>query len=177
MKMYFRRRARVGLLVIVALFVGGAAETFAASDTSGSTQESSITEAPEYRAPQGPLLADAQINAIVHREAAIAHEPSPSNIHAVDTSLKSAVEIEPHNVVPAAPDPGMAAVEASTVVVVSMHGNFTLTNARVPAGQEAPTGSVLTLILDAHTGQLEGRAVSDEEAPGFSGLGESRVLE
>jgi hypothetical protein len=177
--MHFSRRARIGLPVLLALLAGGAAETFAASGTSGATPtvEGPLAEAPEYRAPQGPLLADAQIDAIVHREAVTAQEPSPSDIRAVDTSLKSAVEIDPHNIVPTASDPGMAALEASTVVVVSMYGDFTLNNARVPAGRSAPTGSVLTLILDAHTGQLEGRVISDEEVPGFAELGENRVLE
>ena len=179
MKMRLSRRARAGLLaVLLALMAGGATETFASDSTPGTAPaEEPHAEAPEYRPPEGPLLTDTQIDGIAHREAAIAHEQSPSAIRAVDAPLKSAVEIDPHNVMPAAPDPGMAALEASTVVVVSMHGSFTLNNARVPGGRDAPTGSVLMLILDAHTGQLEARGISDEEAPRMATLGTARVLE
>jgi hypothetical protein len=109
--------------------------------------------------------------------ASLADVSAPSEVRAVDTSLRGAMEVDPHNVLPPAPDPGMAALEASEVVVVTMHGDFVLDNARVPHGQPAPTGKVLTLILDAHTGQVEGRAVSDDIAPGVASLGPARALD
>ncbi len=172
-------RSRAGLVVgLLALAAVGATETYAASN--GSTAAPVEEQQPgalEYTAPQGPLLTDAQVGEIADREAAGAEDASPSDVRAVDASLKSALAIDPHNVVPSAPDPGVAALEASAVVVVSMHGSFTLTNGRVPPGEPAPTGSVLTLILDAHTGQMEGRALTDEEEPGLAGLGALRALE
>jgi hypothetical protein len=163
----------------VALLAGGATETLAAGDGSGTTTpaEAPSAGAPTYTAPAGPLLADAQLDAIARRGAAVAGDASPVSIQAVDTSLRSAMEIDPHNSLPQAPDAGEAALEASTVAVVAMHGSFTLEDARVPPGRGAPSGTVLTLIVDAHTGQVEGRAISNEEAPGFAGLGQTRVLE
>jgi hypothetical protein len=173
-------RARLGLLTISAiLMAGGATATFAASSSpgTGSTSLEGHAEAPAYHAPEGALLPDAQLDEIAHREAALAQDGAPSEIRAVDASMKSAMEIDPHNVMPPPSDPGMTSLEASTVVVVSMHGSFKLANARVPSGRPAPTGSVLTLILDAHTGQLEGRAVTDEDPPGLTALGTRRGLE
>lgn len=172
-------RSRAGLVLgLLAIAAAGATETYASS--SGSAVVPAEEQKPgalEYTAPQGPLLTDAQVREVADREAADAEDASPSDVRAVDVSLKSALAIDPHNVVPSPPDPGVAALEASTVVVVSMHGSFTLNNGRVPPGKPAPTGSVLTLILDAHTGQMEGRALTDEEEPGLAGLGADRSLE
>jgi hypothetical protein len=165
-------------IALVAIAVLGATQTFASTGTSGAPVGEGVqAEAPKYEAPKGPLLADTQLTSIVRQVASLAHVAAPSEVHAVDTSLRGAMEVDPHNVLPPAPDPGMAALEASEVVVVTMHGDFVLDNARVPPGQPAPTGKVLTLILDAHTGQMEGRAVSDDVAPGVASLGAARALD
>jgi hypothetical protein len=162
-------------LVVV---VVGATGTLASGDSATPSAVEGIRAAPPvYTTPTGPLLPDAQLDTIAHREASLAQENSPSDIHAVDTSLRSAVEVDSHNVLPEAPDAGDAALDASTVVLVTMHGDFTLRDAKVPDGRQAPSGNILTLILDAHTGQLEGRAISDEQASGVARLGTGRPLE
>jgi hypothetical protein len=179
--LFDRVSKRVWIAVIVALLVlavGAATEAFASTSASGTpSAEEPHAEAPTYQVPQGPLLPDAEVSSIARHIAALANEQMPTDIRAVDTTLKSAIEINPQNVLPAAPDTGMEALENSTVVVVSMHGEFTLNDARIPQGKPAPTGTVLTLILDAHTGQLEGREIGNTEAPGIAALGASRVLE
>ncbi|MBA3808531.1 MAG: hypothetical protein H0X28_09095 [Solirubrobacterales bacterium] len=165
-------------IALVATAVLGVTQTFASAGTSGTPvgEGPHQAEAPKYEAPKGPVLADTQVTSIARQVASLAHVSAPSEVRAVDTSLRSAMEVDPHNVLPSAPDPGMAALEASEVVVVTMRGDFVLDNARVPQGQPAPTGSVLTLILDAHTGQVEGRAVSDDVARGVAALGTARAL-
>ncbi|MFI4977300.1 MAG: hypothetical protein ACHQC8_01260 [Solirubrobacterales bacterium] len=45
------------------------------------------------------------------------------------------------------------------VTLVVMQGQFTLTNARVRKGVSPPTGSVLDLVVDSHTGAVVGRAL------------------
>jgi hypothetical protein len=165
-------------MALVAIAVVGATQTFASTGTTGApVREGLQIEAPKYEAPMGPLIADAQLTDIVRQVASLSHVAAPSEVRAVDTSLKSAMEIDSRNVLPPAPDPGMAALQASKVVLVTMHGNFVLDNARVPQGEPAPTGRVLTLILDAHTGQVEGRAVSDVVASGVASLGPARALD
>lgn len=52
------------------------------------------------------------------------------------------------------------------VYIVEMHGSFTLAAARVRRGESARRGTVLRLLLDAHTGALVGRSLASEvQAP------------
>lgn len=55
---------------------------------------------------------------------------------------------------------------AASVTLVVMHGNFTLNDARVRKGDPAPTGSVLDLIIDSHTGDVVGRALPRQQETG-----------
>jgi len=127
-----------------------------------------------YQLAGGPVLGDERVAQIARKEAAEAGEKSAS-MTALDTTLKSAVEAREGNRVIAS-SPGMAALEQSAVVVVVAHGRFKLNDASVPRGHGAPTGDVLTLTIDAHTGWVDIRELSDAPAPGIADLGSARAL-
>lgn len=57
-----------------------------------------------------------------------------------------------------------------------MHGRFTLSDAAVPTGEAAPTGSVLTLTIGSHSGWVDQRELTATEAPGLSALGPPQSL-
>ncbi|MGO9488244.1 MAG: hypothetical protein ACLQBB_04350 [Solirubrobacteraceae bacterium] len=61
--------------------------------------------------------------------------------------------------------PGMRATLEAPVFLVAMSGNFTLSRASVRPGDPPPTGNVLDLVIDAHTGAIIGRALPAENAP------------
>jgi hypothetical protein len=65
----------------------------------------------------------------------------------------------------------------SKVVLVTMYGHFKLTRARLPLGdQNIPTGTVLTLVIDAYTGRVDYRELSEQAASGIAALGAAREL-
>lgn len=170
-------RAIAATLLVVA--AAGATDALASSGvpTSPSSAESVAAAPPTYQAPTEPLRSDSEIAGVARQAAAVASEPSPSDMRAVNTTLRSALTVNPRETLPPAPNASTEAFEKSEVVVVTMRGQFTLHTASVPAGQSAPTGSVLTLILDAHTGKIEGTELANTEAQGISALGTSRPLE
>lgn len=127
-----------------------------------------------YQPSSGPLLADGRIAQIARVQAAGAGQKDAS-MAAVDTTLKRAVEAREGNRVLES-SPAMAALEQSPVVLVVLHGKFKLRDASVPRGHAAPTGDVLTLAIDAHTGWIDMRELSDAPAPGISALGSARAL-
>lgn len=94
----------------------------------------------------------------------------------ISSTFADAIQAEEATTLPAPASATAAAIEASEVDVITMHGHFTLTNARVPPGEPAPEGSVLTVVVDAHTGELEARGVSEEEDSGLAALGKATVL-
>ena len=94
---------------------------------------------------------------------------------AVDTTLENAVEANPVNKVDDS-SPGMEVLMKSEVVLVTLYGHFTLDDAPVPKGDSQPTGSVFTLTIDARTGWVDARELSDAPAPGIADLGTARTL-
>jgi hypothetical protein len=127
-----------------------------------------------YQPSSGPLLSDEKIAEVARSEAVAAGEESPS-MSAVDSTFKSAEEAG-EDVSVSDATPGMAALAKSEVVVVTLHGQFTLESAPVPKGRSAPSGSVLTLVIDAHTGWIDSRELTDSDDPGISALGNVRAL-
>jgi hypothetical protein len=51
--------------------------------------------------------------------------------------------------------PGLSAWMSSSSDLVVMHGDFTLGSAPVPPGSPAPQGTVMDVVMDAHTGSVE----------------------
>lgn len=174
-----RKKWLLGMsLAIIAMLVG--ANTVLGSDPIISSPFSEVEpQAPPpltgYQSDSGPVLADEQIAQIARTQAARAGEEAPT-MTAVDTTLENAVDANPDNQVDAS-SPGMEALMKSEVVLVTLHGHFLLEDAPVPKGRSQPTGSVLTLAIDAHTGWVDSRELSDAPASGIADLGAARALQ
>lgn len=55
----------------------------------------------------------------------------------------------------------LASYDASEVEWVELHGSFDLVHSAAPGGKEAPTGSVLDIGIDTHTGHVDLLTISD----------------
>jgi hypothetical protein len=142
--------ALAGLVAAGAQFAGPGA----LSSTTAAAQESLGTSGP----PVGPELTSLQIEAVALKFAGIAQDARPASVSMARGSFARAQSLVDGsagaNTTPAA---GVAGTSEPVFLVV-MHGSFTL-NAPRPKGAADPGGSVMALILDAHTGFPEGRYV------------------
>jgi len=143
---------------------------------------------PESQAPSpgtgfastGTRLSDAQIAAVAEAEAGRAGDAAAGSasaqtgMTAVDATLAAAVTASGARA--AAPTPAMEALMHSEVVVVVLHGRFTLADAPVKRGDPLPTGSVLTLTIDSHTGWIDARELTNTEPSALAALGHARAL-
>ncbi len=114
----------------------------------------------DYSAPssQSATLSEAALRARALEVAeTYGGEASPSNVRAVmNTPLGSALtSAMPHLQAPQSATTGLRAWEQSDADIVSMDGEFVLESAPRPPKASAPTGRVLTLALDAHTGAVD----------------------
>jgi hypothetical protein len=115
-----------------------------------------VTEAP----PTGPELSLSEIRQIALKYARLANNADPSVISVAQGSFASARAVVEANVDTNAPSGSdKLPWSANSTYLVVMHGNFTLDNVPIPPGHPSPTGTVMGLILDAHTGFPEGRYV------------------
>lgn len=112
------------------------------------------------------MKSTAQIKEIAQRESGIAGEASPSAITVVSASRGEALRVAL---------PGVQAAASTEVAtdVVEMHGHFTAELA--PQGREAPTGSVMTLVIDADTGEVMGEHIGNATVA-MSSLGTPAAL-
>ena len=132
--------------------------------------------ASQYSVPSitAPMLSDSSIAVVARNEAAGAGDEQPT-MTAIDTTLQQAIETDPESKVPA--NPVTEAMMKSKVVLVTMYGHFQLKRARLPLGDsKIPTGNVLTLAIDADTGHVDYREISEEPARGIAALGTAREL-
>ncbi len=65
---------------------------------------------------------------------------------------------------------------AGSVDLVEAHGSFTLADAPVPPGAHAPVGTVLRLLVNADTGEIEGRSLADTPGTPIDALGVTRQI-
>ncbi len=133
------------------------------------------TQEPEYASPTGSLLSDGRIHEIADEFASQSGDSSPTSIRAVNTSLREAIEANPNNQIRGT-GPAEVARYDGEVVFVTMEGSFGLAGAPVPPGASAPTGKVLTLAINAHTGWIAYYGISEAPAIGVSALGAPRTL-
>ncbi len=156
-------RARLLLMLSVAGLAGIAVtQVISASAGTGAASAPAVTNPfAAYVPPSGPELPPATILSAARSNSAQAGVTSPSAVSIAQGSLREVMtSVNPEVTLPAAPGGGQEAWLNSTVDLVSMHGSFTLYDAHVPHGQPAPTGSVLDLMIDAHTGQIVGRTLT-----------------
>jgi hypothetical protein len=120
-----------------------------------------------YVTPSGPELSTETIEGIARENAKDAGEPNPSAMSVGKGSLEEAMRtVDPSTVIPESPSAGYRAMLATPVDLVVMHGQFTLSDASVPRGDRAPTGSVLDLTIDSHSGVVIGRALPASQPEG-----------
>lgn len=104
-------------------------------------------------------------------------DSSPERIQTVEgPALRSALTIAVPGV--AQPDqqsPGISEWDGSSTDVITMDGEFSLATAPRPAGEHAPKGHVLSVVLDAHTGTVDAISLNGT-APNLAELGSVRTL-
>ena len=158
-----------------------------ASETGGGENRAELPQPPaggseapppasQYIAPPAtaPMLSDSAVAAVARNEAEEAGDEQPT-ISAIDTTLQQAIETNPASKVPV--NPVTDAMMKSKVVLVTMYGHFQLKRARLPMGDDKiPTGNVLTLAVDAYTGHIDYREISEQPASGIAALGTAREL-
>jgi hypothetical protein len=185
-KMFQKRRVR-GLFLIVTMAcigIGSLQIITGASATSSSVvpplptipsqSPSEIQKAAESAQPvaevqTGPELSLSEVKQIALKYAGLAQEPSPSTISVAQGSFADAQAIMESSIGGQAPS-GKVPWSNSSVYLVVMHGNFTLDDVPTPPERKGPAGTVMGLILDAHTGFREGRSLG-VVAPNLEALG------
>jgi hypothetical protein len=96
---------------------------------------------------------------------------------AVETPLEKAISAtEPSTVLPTTRTESQSKLLKSTTVLVVLHGQFSAPNAPRPHGEPAPSGSVLELIIDAHTGWVDGYRLGESQHADLSSLGQAAAL-
>jgi hypothetical protein len=181
-----RRRSLLVAAVTVAVasaVVGGtqiSAASSAASGATNSAEPAAGAEAPNplanYTEPKGPRLTEDQLRAIALGYAERGGDSSPTSIEALDTTLAAAIGADGHESPQPPSSSGLAAFEASEVTLITMHGHFTLSDEPLAPGAPAPTGQVLALAVDVHTGAVDFEELGEVPAAGDAALGRAQPL-
>jgi hypothetical protein len=137
------KRLLVTFAGTIALVAGGA--VIATTSSSASTS---------------PTLTEGQIKAEALAFAAGSGDTTPTSMEHVKSTRQQAVLALSGDEVPGNED----------VYAIAMQGHFVASNARVAPRSPAPHGSVLTLVIDATTGQLTDFGVQNE-VPYLESLG------
>jgi hypothetical protein len=127
-----------------------------------------------YKPEKGRMLSRRELKAAAAAVAEVdGADGAPSSIETVPTTLrKAAAVVSSENAPPATTSAAMEQWWESDVDLLVLHGHFTLETmpiARWATG--APTGSVLDVILDAHTGAVDSIRVGNEAPGTLSALG------
>lgn len=125
-----------------------------------SNSSTSASPAPSSPAVTGPPLTESQISQSAREFAASMGDTSPTSIEHVEGPRQSTVFALSGDEVSTNPD----------VYAIVMRGNFVAHNVPLPWGVGAPNGSVLTLVIDATTGQLTDFGL-ENQAPDLASLG------
>ncbi|HEY1832836.1 MAG TPA: hypothetical protein VGG08_00245 [Solirubrobacteraceae bacterium] len=159
-----------------AMFAGAPPTPFGESLTSASA------EGPvpaNHAAPTGSALSGSVLAAIA---TAVARDDgdsavAPSSIAAVQTTLEKAISAaEPETVMPAEGTEGFNSLLKGAVDFVVLHGHFSAPTAPRPHGEPAPSGTTLELIVDAHTGWVDGFRLGEGQRADLGSLGQAVAL-
>lgn len=108
-----------------------------------------------FRPGPRPSLSEQRILALAERAASNSGDPRPTLIqHAAGTRF-SAVRISSGDLV----------FEWDWSYLIAIRGHFTATGASIPPGAKPPTGSVITLVVDARTGLVTDFGISNRYPP------------
>ncbi|MFI4977205.1 MAG: hypothetical protein ACHQC8_00785 [Solirubrobacterales bacterium] len=146
------------------------AVTVVAGAIAGATQLSAASSPAPAKAfasvliPSGPELSVTRVEEIAQTQAGQAGDVGPSMSLGKGTLEQAMRSIDPSTTFPEAGTSTETGAQirkmlSEPVALVVMQGQFTLTNARVRKGAPPPTGSVLDLVVDSHTGAVVGRAL------------------
>jgi hypothetical protein len=116
--------------------------------------------------PSATGLSPASLAAIASGMAAATGESTPAAIQSVETTRADAVY---------AASQGDTISSSEEVFLISMEGHFTASSVPRPPGAPAPTGTVLTAVVDASTGQVTDWGLS-ANAPDLTALGAVTAL-
>jgi hypothetical protein len=97
-----------------------------------------------FRPGPRPTLSEQRILALADQAASGSGDPRPTLIQHAEGTRFEAVRISSGDLI----------FEWTWSYLIAMRGHFTATGASVPPGAKVPTGSVLTLVVDARTGQV-----------------------
>lgn len=154
-----RRLVVVMVLAGVALFVG--VQVLSAS--AGPSQATAADPFAGYVTPSGPDIPLEKVVALADARSAEAGQPDPPMSEGKGTLEAAMRTIDRSTNLTEQTSRGYRAMLATPVDLVVMQGHFTLGDALVPAGRPTPTGSVLDLVIDSHTGAVIGRALPTPE--------------
>lgn len=130
-----------------------------------------------YQAPTGPLVGVQAVLAIAPTAAKNAGDPAATGIAAVQTTVaKGLAAMSPSYQGPTGASPGLAAYMNNPAYLVVMHGHFALPTSSLPSGGAHPTGTVLEVLIDAHSGHAESLSLSKAVATPLSRLGAVTAL-
>jgi hypothetical protein len=116
---------------------------------------------PLYTTPSGPAMSSSELMSVAKRVAAEAGDASATLAGAMKTGLgMMTASVSPY-IAPSGSS-SAASYDASEVEWVELHGAFDLQHSTVPQGQKSPTGTVLDLAIDTHTGHVDMITVSQE---------------
>jgi hypothetical protein len=161
------RKGRALRGIVAAGLAGGAIALAVSPGASGTTQASAEgdlrAEVQNLTAPDASETAAFYAQAI--RAAEIAGDPTPTDMAMAVTTMEHATALVEHERSPATntvidPRTGQPWND-SAVFIVTMRGHFRLATVPVREGQEAPTGEVLTLLIDRQTERVVGIHLSD----------------
>lgn len=139
------------------------------SQSPSEIQKAAESAQPVDEVQAGPELSLSEVQQIALKDAQLAQEPNPSAISVAQGSFANAQAVMESSLGGQAPS-GKVPWSDSSVYLVVMHGKFTLDDVPTPPERKSPTGTVMGLILDAHTGFREGRSVG-VVAPNLQTLG------
>jgi hypothetical protein len=167
-------------LLLAGLVGFGATQAGGASST-GPDPEPSQANAPDpfasYTRPAGPELSDSAVDTIAQEQARIAGDPNPTSITATSSTYGAATAaLDPEGTSPASASAGEESYRRSAVRVLVMDGDFRLDNSRVPRGYAEPSGPVLFLVIDAHTGKIDMRGIEESNPTAVAQLGNTRTI-
>ncbi len=117
---------------------------------------------PREAAPPSRSIGVSSVAAIAEDEAARDGDDHAGGLTVAEVTLGGALEaMRPGSMASAlmSAGPAEAADLGSGADLVELHGSFTLEDAPVPRGAAAPTGTVLRLLVNAKTGEIEGRSL------------------
>lgn len=110
-------------------------------------------------------LTESQIDAMAVGFSASLGDPSPTSIEYAEGPRNQAVSLSSEDTVP----------DTSDSLLIVVQGDFMDDNVPEPPGDSDPTGSVLTLVVDAQSGELTDFGIQDD-VPDLSSLGPVTVI-